>query len=77
MNLAQMFPDRGTSPISEKHPRSMHNFIRIRSYSSTTLQLQLQLAAQDTVLCHLSLCITVLSTCGSEKQGCPEYPNFL
>lgn len=55
MNLAQMLPDHGSAPTSEKHPRSMHNFIRIWSYSSTNLQLRHQLVAQSTLMCHLSL----------------------
>lgn len=52
-------PDHGSTPMSEKHPRSMHNFIRIWSHSSTNLQLRHQLAAPGTMLCHLSLSMSV------------------
>lgn len=28
MNVAQVFPDHGSGPTPEKHPRNMQNFIR-------------------------------------------------
>lgn len=76
MYLAQMFPGHGSAPMSEKHPRSMHNFIRIQSYSSTNLQLWHQLVAQSTVLCHLSLSMSVAVKKNPDADSIPTSLNI-